>query len=509
MELPAMSGMIKRVAWGLLLPLLLSIASHGQADAGSPSSPKPDVRLLIDISGSMRDSDPDNLRAPALDLIVRLLPEGSKAGVWIFGEDVEELIAHRLVDDDWRRWAQSEVSAITNAGLRTNIPEALAAATYDFEQMNPSYRTSIILLTDGKVDVAESPMVNAAAARKVLTEVAPELGATGVPVHTIALSDEADWTFLRTLAQNTGGIAEKAETPEQLTKIFLQALEMVAPTARVPVAGSSFQIDGSVEEFTALVFYEQEGTQVALVSPSGTEYRQGKTVQGVDWFSNRKFALVTVKGPQPGKWRLVAPKGSTFRVTVISDLQLEVDPLPNNLPAGRIAELGLRLREKGRVITDPEVLSLFSISVSISGPRGEVAAIDVSADYPVPSDGEFRVVVPAFEDPGRYQVLARVDGRTLQRELPMYVEVAETEDRSAIVTRGAEIPEDDLKQPLIGLAVGILLIIAIILAILRRRKRRKIEQWQRRSRESVNNEESGIFQGLSAEDMGTEEDKKP
>jgi len=477
------------------------------ADAGLASGLKPDVRLLIDISGSMRDSDPDNLRSPALELIVRLLPEGSKAGVWIFGEQVEELVAHRVVDDDWRAWAQSEVIAINNSGMRTNIPEALSAATYDLQQMDPSYRTSIILLTDGKVDVAESPMVNAAAARRVLSGVANDLGETGIPIHTIALSDEADWSFLRSLAQHTGGLAEKAETPERLTRIFLQSLEMVAPTAQVPVADRSFQIDDSVEEFTALVFYEKGNARVALESPDATRYQDGSGVPGIQWFSNREFALVTVEQPQAGNWRFIAPEGATFRVTVISDLQLQVDPLPNNLPAGRVAELGLRLKEEGEVITDPEVLSLFVISVDVTGPRGDVNSIDVSAQYAVPTDGEFRVMIPAFEFPGRYQVMARVDGRTVKRELPMYVEVAETVDRSAIVTRSQEMPEDDLKTPMIGLGVGLLLLFAIVMAIVRRRKKRKIEQWRRRSREGVSTGESGIFQGLSADDIPDEPNK--
>ena len=72
------------IAAGSLLFLFAVAAVPVSADV-SESGLKPDVRLLIDISGSMKQSDPENLRAPALDLIVRLLPEGSRAGVWIFG----------------------------------------------------------------------------------------------------------------------------------------------------------------------------------------------------------------------------------------------------------------------------------------------------------------------------------------------------------------------------------------------------------------------------------------
>lgn len=488
--------MLRRI---LLLFSLTCAPGIVLADAGLSSGLQPDVRLLIDISGSMKVSDPDNLRAPALELIVRLLPEGSRAGVWIFGQEVELLVPHRVIDDQWRRDAQEAVAAIDNSGQRTNIPAALAAASYDLQQMDPAYRTSIVLLTDGKVDVAESPIANVSAARSLLSGLSLELGATGVPVHTIALSDEADWEFLRSLAENTDGIAEKAGSASDLSAIFLQSLEMVAPVARVPVAGSSFQIDSSVEEFTALMFFEQHSPGVGLLSPSGINYLPANTVEGVEWFSNQQFALVTVTRPEEGSWTLQVPADATTRVTVISNLQLEVDPLPNNLPTGRRAELGLRLREGGQLLTDPDVLALFDITVEVQGGETPAEIIDVSGQYPLPPDGEFRVTVPPFATPGRYQVLVRVAAQTLQRELPMILEVTATAADSTIVTRTADVHEQDLRQPLIGAAVLLFFVAVVTLAILRRRKRRRLELWRRRSLQADTTDASEeVLAGLRA-----------
>lgn len=494
---PGTSPALALISAGFAL-LLTCLSVSVMADAGSGPGLKPDVRLLIDNSGSMKTSDPDNLRAPALDLIVRLLPEGSRAGVWVFDEEVEPLVPHQVVDDSWREAARRAVDSIDNSGQRTNIPAALAAAGYDFDRLDPAFRTSIILLTDGKVDVSASPMVNASAARRVLNTVATELGATGIPVHTVALSDEADWVFLRSLADSTGGIAEKADSPAELSSIFLQSLEMVAPAARVPVTGGRFWIDDSVEEFTALVFYESEKTRLGLVSPSGDRYQPAEPVDGVDWYNNRRFVLVTVRDPRTGEWQLVAPKGARTRVTVMSDMQLEVDPLPNSLPAGRRAELGLRLIEKGQVVTDPEILGLFAIAVEISGPRGYRIDLDVSRAYPIPADGEYRITVPSFEEPGRYQLLARVGAATLRRELPMYVEVIATPAKSTVVTRGEEIPEENLRTPLLVLALLVSLTAVVVAVILRRRKRRKLEVWQRRSRQLSGEAGGEVVAGLSA-----------
>lgn len=487
-----------RALWlhGLLCLGISLFPQMAAADAASTVELKPDVRLLIDISGSMKDSDPSNLRAPAVELIVQMLPEGARAGIWIFGEDVSPLVDHGEVDKAWRDEAERAIKAIDNSGQLTNIPAALEAASFDFDRLDPGYRTSIVLLTDGKVDISSSPMANANAVRTLLTKVGPNMGSIGVPVHTIALSDEADWQFLESLAEKTKGIAEKAETAGELAPLFLQSLEMVAPTARVPVAGSSFSIDESVQEFTALVFFNDESSRVGLLSPAGVRYRPGVDRDGAEWFSNKQFALVTITAPEPGEWQLESPEGAMTRVTVISDLKLEVDPLPNSLPTGRSAELGLLLRERGKAITDPEVLGLFQITVEIIDPAGDSEVIDVSANYAVPSDGEFRVLMPGFEAPGRYQVFARVDTRTLQRELPMYVEVTQPLATTPLVTRGEEVPEQNLERPLIALAAIVLVGGVLVWWWLRRRRRRRLEQWQRRASQTT--PETAVLAGVSA-----------
>jgi hypothetical protein len=466
--------------------LLATSSPFSGADTGLGDGLKPDVRLLIDISGSMKTSDPENLRAPAVELIVRLLPEGSKAGVWVFGESVEVLVPHRVIDDSWREEAQQAVAQIDNSGQLTNIPAALEAALYDIDRLDSGYRTSIILLTDGKVDISESPMTNAMAARNLLADDALQLGALGIPVHTIALSEEADWSFVQSLARLTNGIAEKVDTAEELTDVFYQSLEMVAPRSRVPLSRKKFPIDATVREFTVLAFFDNNDPEFGLVGPDGRAYHSGQLVDGVEWFQNREFSLVTVTEPQPGIWQLLAPESYKDRVTVIADLLLEVDPLPNSIPAGKRAELGIRLREHGKVITDPQLLSVFSLMIDITGPDGKKHSVDVLANYALPEDGEFRVYIPGLEILGRYTVTAQLAGETLRRELPMYVEVTASPTSSAISTRSKAVPEDDFEAPMVAFAVALLLITIVVAWLLRRRKHKKLEVWRRRNLE-INN----------------------
>jgi hypothetical protein len=431
----------------------------------------PDVRLLIDVSGSMRESDPNNLREPALELMLRLLPEGSRAGVWTFGQWVNMPVAHREVDEQWREQASSAVAQISNHGLLTNIPDALELSTYDINHLDYQFKTSIILLTDGKVEVSENQASNARAAHDVLNKLAVELRDTGVEIHTIALSDNADHEFLRELAQITGGLAEKAETADELSAVFLQALDIAAPTEQVPLLGGEFLIDESVDEFTALVFPEEDSGDVILISPQQEEYTEAVRPGWVRWFQHQRFQLITVEQPGAGEWRIAAP-GSIARVNVISHLTVNLDGPPTSLEAGHSPELGIRLMDSSEVIRDPDLLGLVNITARVSRGNSERWDIQVPTAQ-VPASGEYRIALPMLAAAGRYEIVVNVDGGSFQREQVLVTDVFAPRPKVEIIS--ADVPErQGLRALLLPAAVPVLLLAALAVWWLWQRRR---AQW--------------------------------
>ncbi|MEH6588188.1 MAG: vWA domain-containing protein [Halioglobus sp.] len=462
---------------------------------------KPDLRLLIDVSSSMKISDPTNRRAPALNLLIRLLPDGSKAGIWTFSEEATALVPHGVVNDAWRMQAQEAIAGLKNAGRRINIPAALEQATTDLEEPEPGYRTSVVLLTAGKVDVAESPMANVSASRKLLNGRAVELGAIGVPVHTIAFSREADSMLLRSLARETDGTSRQAVSADELSPMFMRVLEMVAPVAQVPLMGREFVVDDRVQELSVLAFFKGGKGKLKLVDPNGAVLSAEDASATVEWFRNRQFALATLEQPTVGTWRLQMPSRAVARALVVSDLRLEVGPLPHFVAAGHQAELALRLTDHGEVIKDPQLLAAFDVSLEVMGPQGqtEVVAVDTPA-----SDGVFSVVTPVLGQKGRYRLMVRADNDTLRRDLPIYVEVGVPIEQATLVTRGQEPPEDDFRAPLMWLSGVFAVVLAVIWLILRRRKQRKLALWQKRSREINGNGGNATLSGAPSlgEDVG-------
>ena len=119
---------MKRLLIGMICWLLAGLHGAGAAIAAEG----PDARILIDVSGSMKGTDPDNLRRPALRLLVGLLPTGARAGVWTFAEQTQPFAALGQVNDAWRTQALAKAGQIHSRGQFTHIEEAINRASADW-----------------------------------------------------------------------------------------------------------------------------------------------------------------------------------------------------------------------------------------------------------------------------------------------------------------------------------------------------------------------------------------
>ena len=187
------SASLRRAFCALLLLGLLAIA-------GPLCAATPDVRILIDVSGSMRQTDPQNLRVPALRLVNELLPAGAEAGNWLFAEKIEVLTPPGKVDEKWKTRTRARLDRIHSRGLFTDIEQAIATATAGWDKADETRERHLILLTDGLVDVSKEADKSVASRARIVGEQMERLKAANVKVHGIALSDQVDTQLMRLLA---------------------------------------------------------------------------------------------------------------------------------------------------------------------------------------------------------------------------------------------------------------------------------------------------------------------
>lgn len=403
-------------AVGVLLSLIFIVAVSAQE-----VPLKPDVRLVIDVSGSMKRNDPNNLRQPAVDLLVRLVPDGGKAGVWTFGKYVNMLVPHQLVDNAWREAASRKSAEINSVGLFTNIGGALETAAQDMARGNPGYATSVILLTDGMVDISKSLEENEAEWRRVVDQVFPALKKAGYKVHAVALSEEADRNLMEKLAITTGGTFAVAKTADDLMKIFLQAFDLAVPSQKVPLLDNRFLVDSSVNEFTALIFRKNPTEQTRLVGPDEETIQAGTKRDDVRWQRTDEYDLITVRKPYEGEWQIIAAIEPESRVTVVSNLALRVKDLPSNLFRGNTESLSFVLQGDGKPIIDMNFLKLVENRVSLSFGQTVESVAPGYWEATLPGDaangsGLYTIELPALDKMGVYDLQLTVDGQTFVRQ---------------------------------------------------------------------------------------------
>ncbi len=403
-------------AVGVLLSLIFIVAVSAQE-----VPLKPDVRLVIDVSGSMKRNDPNNLRQPAVDLLVRLVPDGGKAGVWTFGKYVNMLVPHQLVDNAWREAASRKSAEINSVGLFTNIGGALETAAQDMARGNPGYATSVILLTDGMVDISKSLEENEAEWRRVVDQVFPALKKAGYKVHAVALSEEADRNLMEKLAITTGGTFAVAKTADDLMKIFLQAFDLAVPSQKVPLLDNRFRVDSSVNEFTALIFRKNPAEQTRLVGPDEETIQAGTKRDDVRWQRTDEYDLITVRKPYEGEWQIIAAIEPESRVTVVSNLALRVKDLPSNLFRGNTESLSFVLQGDGKPIIDMNFLKLVENRVSLSFGQTVESVAPGYWEATLPGDaangsGLYTIELPALDKMGVYDLQLTVDGQTFVRQ---------------------------------------------------------------------------------------------
>lgn len=410
--------------WILLVLGLLWMA--GTAAADRPE--KNDVRVLIDISGSMRTNDPQNLRRPALRMLVGLLQPGTRAGVWTFAKWTNPLVPLGEVDKAWKKKALAASKQIRSPGMFTDIERVIRDATKGISGPPTDYNRHLVLLTDGMVDVSKKAGESAASRQRIIDDLLPGLKARGIRVHTIALSQRADHELMKQLSAETGGWYQQVDSADQLSRVFLKVFEQVGKPEGVPLKGNHFTVDASVKEATLLVFRKPGSQPPVLISPKGEKYTDSDLVAGVAWYRDQGYDLITIGSPTRGQWTLQADLDPDNRVMIVTDLKLRTSEVPAHLSVGEDLPLSAHLSNKGKVVDRKAFLRLLDVRAdAITEAGSDPLGLNDEGKEGDAKAGDGRYTVRYREDRAfdEVELLFSVDSPTFMREKRYRVRVHE------------------------------------------------------------------------------------
>ena len=404
-----------RLLWHTVLVLLVSVALQEAAHSANSVMKKNDVRVLIDVSGSMKQNDPHKLRAPALRLLVGLLPDGSKSGVWTFAQYVNMQVKYGRVDKHWKKMARTESEKIHSRGLYTNIEEALIRASFGWIKPDPEIRRNLILLTDGMVDISRDTKKNAASREHILKNIIPRLKKAGARIHAIALSEGADKALLKQISAQTGGRYIEVDSAGSLERAFLKLFEQTAPADSLPIKGNRFKVDTSVQDMTVLVF-RKDAEPVVLMSPQGDAFDYQQHPHNFSWHQEQSYELITIKKPAAGEWRLKGSIDPDNRVMIVTNLKLNTNELTPSILAGDELQIEAELLDEGKRIRRQSFLNLVEFDVVVNGEHHyPMQDTGKGADHKK-RDGRYSTDLSGRLAGGEQSLIVRAKGPTFERE---------------------------------------------------------------------------------------------
>jgi len=366
----------------------LFAATLSATSAASPA----DVRVLVDVSGSMKKADPKAVRGPATALLAALLPDQSKGGIWLFGSDVRELVPYGPVDARWDALGKPIEASIGSTDRFTHMESALRTGiTAGGDQANGACH--VILITDGIVDVKGGKDASNASRDRILKTVLPDATDKDCRIHTIALSAKADLPLLRQMAIQTNGLFTLLDQAGDLIPVMLDALELALRSQQLPVRKQEIQIDADIRQLRLIRLGSD--APIALRSTERTINAKNQS-NDINYYSGTGYQTLIWSNPVPGRYTLTEQFGPTDRILIDSDVRLELEELPPTIGADQTLGLNASISKKGIPINsnNREYFVAFGPNVDPLRSRGDGLVMQIDS----PTAGRSILTIQSFDE---------------------------------------------------------------------------------------------------------------
>ena len=398
----------------------------GFLPAAAPAAPAGvDAVLIVDSSGSMKETDPRRLRVPAAKMFLSLLGPQDRVGLISFSDDGYPVLHLTSAGKQNRTQLFAAADKVSAKGAYTNLHAALTRGhEMLLREGDPQRRRMLVLMSDGKMDTGDFAQ-DQALSEKIRTETLDKLAEDGIEVYTIAFTEASDMALMREMSERTAALSRLASNDRELHEVFSQIFESAKQPDMLPLEGGKFMVDAAVQEVTVVASKAAADVEVSLVAPDGRTLGAGNAGAAVRWFKSEQFDMITIEKPQAGAWRLASSDDRGDRVYVVTDLGLDarVGEAPVYVNAEQRGEAWLH--ENGEVIVKPEILRHTSFTLEIVPPDGEALERTLAdaggAGDRAANDGVFSTL-PTFTQPGQHQVRVLAKNPNFQRTRTLVVQ---------------------------------------------------------------------------------------
>ncbi|MFC0023680.1 vWA domain-containing protein [Neobacillus cucumis] len=363
----------KAISGFIVMAFIFCNISNLSVRAASPlhSTSRIEGMLLVDVSNSMKSSDPNDISKEAMKMFVDMSSlEGDKIGVVAYSDAVmreKALVKIRSEQDknDLKTFIDS-LGKYSYTDLSTGVFEAIKVLESSHEA---DYDPLIVLLADGNNELDPHKTRTLAEANADLKTAVSQAKAKGYPIYTIGLN--ADGTLnkkvLTNVAESTNGQFFEATSADQLPRILSQIFANHLKLKLVPVkqliGNGDYQDiritvpnENVLEANISLISEHPVG--VKLINPSGREIAIPS--DQVLLSKSKTYSMVKLLKPVQGDWTIkvkgVPQDKIDINMVFNYDLQLKLNSLAKETyQAGSTVQVGAFFEDNGAAIKDPSI----------------------------------------------------------------------------------------------------------------------------------------------------------
>lgn len=171
-----------------------------------------DVVMLLDTSGSMKETDSENERFKATLNLLSNMHEDNRASIYKFDDKVEKILPMTEVSPSVIEEVEEKLKLYEKPGGNTNINESLKKAYEEIETTSNAGRGAmIILLSDGGDNFNLDSEFKDTMEPIIKEE---------IPVYTIGMSNGNDFSMLKKISKETGGTYYNVKDVKDLKNVF-------------------------------------------------------------------------------------------------------------------------------------------------------------------------------------------------------------------------------------------------------------------------------------------------
>ncbi len=384
-----------------------------------------DLIISLDTSGSMKESDPANLRSEALELLPEIMGSSDRIGLLGFDETASIRIPLTPAPELRGRMGRI-IRKIPARGRHTNLFSALELPL----QLLPGEGKGtgfIILVTDGKMDTG-SPPKDRLLEERILKELIPRMKRKRIRLFAVVFpGGPGSSAFLERITSASGGDTFRISNSRGIHMAISRIFSEISSPDRLPVRTRRFSVDPAVRELNIIATRAHLDTPIRLELPSGEIMTWKDHPVPVRWHRASLYEFIHLREPMTGLWKILYSSGRDERVFILTDLTLKVWGLDISPRSGRKIEIFGALSEKGKRLTKiPLILEDVKFTGFVTRPDGEESPLIFSPSEP-PPDGVYSAsFVPS--SPGRYRITVRAGGKTFERERVLSFQIPREEE---------------------------------------------------------------------------------